>query len=54
MDPEEYYIFTNDGLTDLDKTEWDTEWNTEWNNNEPNEPDCGDENDIEQEQEETE
>ena len=23
---------------------------TEWNNNEPNEPDCGDENDIEQEE----
>ena len=44
MDPEEYYIFTNDGLTDLDKTEW----NTEWNNNEPNEPDCGDENDIDE------
>ena len=44
--------FENDCLTELGNREaWeDSHDETEWNNNEPNEPDCGDENDIEQEE----
>ena len=52
MDPEYHNLFENDCLTELGNREaWeDSHDETEWNNNEPNEPDCGDENDIEQEE----
>ena len=47
MDPEYYNLFENDCLTELGNREaWeDSHDETEWNNNEP---DCGDENDIDE------